>query len=71
MSKGYHHKVIYIGGRKAAIKEIWKYSLPGDVVVLAGRGNERSYITREGVNLDFSDLNVLKEMGVKCGDLEQ
>jgi len=71
VSKGYHHKVIYIGGRKAAIKEIWKYSLPGDVVVLAGRGNERSYITREGVNLDFSDLNVLKEMGVKCGDLEQ
>jgi len=70
VSKGYSHKVLYAGNRREAVKEVWYRSKPGDVVVLAGRGDERAYITKEGINLDFSDLNVLKEIGVSCGDLE-
>ncbi|NOZ92727.1 hypothetical protein GM182_03695 [bacterium 3DAC] len=70
VSRGYSHKVLYVGGRRSAVAEAWKRSKPGDVLVLAGRGDEKAYITKEGVNLDFSDLNVLKEMGISCGVLE-
>jgi len=71
VARGYSHKVLYAGGRKEAIIKAWQNSKKGDVVVLAGRGNEKAYITKEGLNLDFTDLNVLKEMGITCGALEQ
>gem|GEM_PF-1963941 len=70
VSRGHYHKVLYVGGRRKAIMRAWSESKDGDVVVLAGRGDEKVYITKEGVNLDFSDLNVLMEMGISCGVLE-
>jgi len=68
--KHYMDRVVFAGHRRDAILEAWKCSQEGDVLVIAGRGRETAYITENG-DENFSDLDVLGELGVTCRDLER
>ncbi len=68
--KHYMDRVVFAGHRRDAILEAWKCSQEGDVLVIAGRGRETAYITENG-DENFSDLDVLGELGLACRDLER
>ena len=55
--------------RKAAIALAIREARPGDIVLLAGKGHEKTQVTREGP-IPFDDLEVarqvLREAGYDC-----
>jgi len=52
--------VLVIVNRKEAIKTACKMALPGDILLVAGKGHE-NYQEIKGVKYPFDDKSILKE----------
>ncbi len=57
-------KTISITNRKEAIKTACSMAVPGDIILIAGKGHE-TYQEINGVKHDFDDLEILKELLIK------
>jgi UDP-N-acetylmuramoyl-L-alanyl-D-glutamate--2,6-diaminopimelate ligase len=55
--------------RRKAIASALQHAVPGDIVLLAGKGHEKVQVTKQG-SLPFDDVQIaresLKAMGYDC-----